>query len=167
MNKIQCFSCGGLFPQIEGPTHRYMDSFPGCWACFGKVLAREYSDDQYWKMHRLTVDAYAVQHPGQLSPQAIQSVAVHLISICAVLEKEMDIQLTTDLLNEAASEKGKYQWLDLPTSMGELTVFDVYQAKNAEEHAQLVLDWAQTAWNAWSDHHDTIKLWLSEQLTIS
>jgi hypothetical protein len=32
-------------------------------------------------------DAYAAQHPGTPSPQAIQSVAVHLLALYAVLEK--------------------------------------------------------------------------------
>ena len=65
-----CFSCGAQVPDVEGPTHRYMLSSPGCWAVFGEVLAREYSNALYMKNHRLTVDAYAVQHPGKPSRQA-------------------------------------------------------------------------------------------------
>lgn len=36
-----CVGCGGLFPEMDGPTHRYMESSPGCWAAYGEVLARE------------------------------------------------------------------------------------------------------------------------------
>jgi len=83
MSLIACVGCGGLFPKTDGPTHRYMESSPGCWAYFGEVLAREYSDLQYLKVHRLTVDAYAIQHPGQLSPQCIRSVACQ-IAFCLI-----------------------------------------------------------------------------------
>ena len=66
---------------MEGPTHRYMQSTPGCWAAFGRVLAREYEDQRYFEVHRLTVDAYAVQHPGIPGRQSIQSVAFHLVRL--------------------------------------------------------------------------------------
>ena len=75
-----------MVPNQSGPTHRYMESLPGCWAIYGEVLAREYSDLAYAAVHRLTVDAYAVQHPGQPSPQSIQSVGVHLLRLCLILE---------------------------------------------------------------------------------
>lgn len=57
---IKCMGCGGVFAEIQGPTHRYLESSPGCWAAYGEVLAREYSDPAYFQVHRLTVDAYAV-----------------------------------------------------------------------------------------------------------
>lgn len=84
---VGCFSCGALVPQTAGPTHRYMESSPGCWSVYGEVLVREYTDALYASLHRLTVDAYAVQHPGRPSPQSIQSVAVHLISLCLILDR--------------------------------------------------------------------------------
>jgi hypothetical protein len=70
-----------LVPDVEGPVHRYLESSPGCWRLYGEVLAREYSDLAFWAAHRLTVDSYAVQHPGRSSPQTIQSVCVHLLSL--------------------------------------------------------------------------------------
>ena len=82
----KCFSCGGLFPGIEGPVHRYMKSSPGCWSAYGQILAREYSNALYFEVHRLTVDAYAVQHPGSTDRQSIQSVGLHLIRLCLFLE---------------------------------------------------------------------------------
>lgn len=82
-----CRGCGALVPDTEGPTHRYLGASPGCWAVYGEILEKEYSDYRYWRAHRFTVDAYAVQHPGESSPPAIQSVAVHLISLYLMLEK--------------------------------------------------------------------------------
>ncbi len=86
MASVACVGCGALFEDREGPTHRYMESSPGCWALYGEVVAREYLDFlAYGALHRLTVDTYAAQHPGLLSPQSIQSVALHLMSLSLVL----------------------------------------------------------------------------------
>ena len=47
------------------PVLRYLESSPGCWAKFGALLTREYENAQYRTVHELTVDVYALQHPGK------------------------------------------------------------------------------------------------------
>lgn len=47
MAGVACIGCGAMFADQEGPTHRYMESSPGCWAVYGEVVAREYSDLSY------------------------------------------------------------------------------------------------------------------------
>ena len=75
---------------VDGPTHRYIGASAGCWALYGEVLAREYGDYAlYVPVHRLTVDAYAAQHPGEASRRAVQSVAVHLIRLHFRLERDL------------------------------------------------------------------------------
>lgn len=139
-----------------------MESSPGCWACFGEVLAREYSDIRYAQVHRLTVDAYAVQHPGRPSPQSIQSVALHLIGLYTILEKRSEMHRATEIMQEAAKDKERFEWLEPPSSMGKLTVADVNRADSAQEHARLVRAWAESTWLAWSDHHQRIRTWLAK-----
>jgi hypothetical protein len=155
-----CIGCGGLFPEMEGPTHRYMESSPGCWAAYGEVLAREYSDPSYAQTNRLTVDAYAVQHPGRPSPQSIQSVALHLIRLCLLLERGVEMSLANEAMLRATEMKSKFVWLTPPPSRGVITVADVHRAGNAQEHVDLVREWARSAWTAWSSHHATIHEWL-------
>ena len=157
---IACFSCGGLFPEMEGPVHRYMDSSPGCWAAFGEVLAREYSDFRYGSVHRLTVDAYAVQHPGQPSPQTIQSVAVHLGSLYLVLEKELSSDYAARVMDRLTDIKASFHWLEPPAGLGALTVADVLPAKDGPGHVALVRRWAASAWAAWGAHHRQVKEWV-------
>lgn len=53
---MRCIGCQAEFAHIDGPTHEYMLSSPGCWAAYGEVLAREYSDNRLARLHRLTVD---------------------------------------------------------------------------------------------------------------
>jgi hypothetical protein len=84
---VVCPGCGALVLAADGPTHPYYDKAPGCWALYGEVLAREYSDFRFGRVHHLTVDAYAAQHPGQPERRTIKSVAVHLIGLHLALER--------------------------------------------------------------------------------
>ncbi len=163
MNKSKCFSCGGEYPDIEGPVHRYMTSTPGCWSIYGKVLAREYSDPSYFSVHRLTVDAYAVQHPGSKDRQSIQSVGVHLIRLCLFLEHGLTAKNANYVMLEAGKYKNSFIWLKPPDSMGSITAADVHKAKSVHEHKSFVTAWAESSWNAWSMHHETIRSWLPAQ----
>ncbi len=163
-----CPWCGAEVPDIEGPIHRYMTSSPGCWATFGTVLEREYANAAYARLHRLTVDAYAVQHPGEAdpepSPQAIRSVCLHLISLYAVLERRVEPAHATRLLSTASQHRDWFRWLEPPTTVGEVTVVDVALATTAEAHEQAVTRWAESAWGAWRDHHATVAGWVGKLL---
>ncbi|MEM8981501.1 MAG: DUF5946 family protein [Pseudomonadota bacterium] len=161
MNDEICPGCRIELPPVDGPVHKYMESSPSCWAAFGKVLAREYSDATYMTAHRLTVDTYAVQHPGQPSPQSIQSVAVHLISLYSVLELGVAHSEATRLLQRCADQM-RFTWLEPPASLGAVTVADVLLAQNAEEYRAVVDRWAGEALAAWSAHHEQIAGWASD-----
>ncbi len=95
MKETRWFSCGALVRDVDGLVHCYLESSPGYWAAFGEVLAHEFADVTYMRNHRLTVDAYTVQHAGGPSPQSIQSVAVHLIGLYLVLECSVSQQQAT------------------------------------------------------------------------
>ena len=159
MKTAKCFSCGGEYPDIEGPTHRYMKSSPGCWAIYGEVLAREYENPKLMEVHRLSVDAYAVQHPGGKDRQSIQSVGVHLIRLCLFLEYNLAPEKTNDAMLKAAKHKHNYIWLKPPESLGSITVADVHKAKKADKHKKILRAWAMETWNAWSAYHDIVRTW--------
>lgn len=160
-----CTGCGAILPDIDGPTHDYIESSPACWSAYSEVLAREYGDrGLFQSVHRLTVDSYAVQHPGRASAQSIQSVAGHLISLCAVLENGASSDWATELIRESVRFKGRFTWLQPPESMGAVTVVNVWMTESAEEHEKKVREWASSAWKAWSPHHATVRRWLSTVL---
>jgi hypothetical protein len=158
--RVRCVGCGGLVPDVEGPTHRYMESTPGCWLVYGEVLAREYSDATFRSIHRLTVDSYAVQHPGQPTAQSIQSVGVHLMSLCLVVERGLDSAYATRVIGSAIRPKGRFIWFTPPRSLGEITVVDVAATSTAAEHTDRVRAWAESAWSAWAEHHEAVRSWL-------
>jgi len=162
MKTCKCFSCGGEYPDIKGPVHRYMKSSPGCWSVFGEVLAREYSSPEYFQVHRLTVDAYAVQHPGSTDRQSVHSVGVHLIRLCLFLEHGLSAENANDAMLEAAKNKNNFTYLEPPSFLGEITVADIVCATDVSEHILLVNRWAQCVWDAWSIHQNTIRSWLPD-----
>jgi hypothetical protein len=162
MNLIKCPGCGGSFPDIDGPTHRYMESSPGCWAAYGEVLAREYSDPAYMAVHRLSVDTYAIQHPGRPSRQSIQSVGLHLSRLCLFIEGGLAAERANDAMLAAARFKQSMVWLEPPASFGDITVARVVTATTVDAHVAAVSDWARAAWQAWAPHHSVIQRRIAE-----
>ena len=137
-----------------------MKSSPGCWSVYGEVLACEYSDPAYFAVHRLTVDAYAVQHPGSTDRQSIQSVGLHLVRLCLFLEHGLVADRANDAMLEAGKQKKSFTWLEPPATMGPITAADVAAAQTAEDHTTRVRSWARSVWEAWSVHHDMVRSWL-------
>ncbi len=159
-NMERCPDCGAFTSEVDGPTHPYLGASPGCWAVYGEVLDREYEDyTRYAPVHRLGVDAYAAQHPGVPSPQAIASVGVHLIRLHLMLERGLRPEKANAAMQWASRRKRDFVWLDPPSSLGELTVLYVRDARDPEEHIQRVREWARSVWEAWSPHHQTIRRW--------
>jgi putative nucleotidyltransferase with HDIG domain len=154
-----CPGCGGVFAAVEGPVHAYMTSSPGCWAAYGEVLAREFADPAWRASHRLSVDAYAVQHARNRDRRNRQSVAIHLLSLCALLERGIGDADARALLSRAA--RGAREWPTLsPPARFETTVADVALARDAAEHLALVRRWAESAWSGWAHEHARVRAWL-------
>ena len=128
---------------------------------YGDVLAKEYEDyTLYAPVHRLTVDAYAAQHPGEPSRLAVQSVAVHLIRLHFQLERGLPHERANAvMLRVSAPAKDAFAWLEPPASPGWLTVLDVLDAENPADHVERVREWAKSVWDAWRPHHDTVRCW--------
>ncbi|MCL4530109.1 MAG: DUF5946 family protein [Chloroflexi bacterium] len=158
-NLTNCFSCGAMVPNMDGPTHRYMLSSPGCWSVYGVLLARDYGEYNYPTVYRLSVDAYTVQHPGRPNRQAIQSVAVHLIALYYLLEKGLPEAQVIRTRSRAAQFSDQFFWLEPPTSMGPITIVNAADAEGLEEYQRVAREWAKSAWEAWRAHHDQIRKW--------
>jgi hypothetical protein len=149
-----------ILPEITGPTHAYIGSSPACWAMYGEVLAREYAGPGLFQaVHRLTVDTYAVQHPGQESARSIQSVAVHLMSLCTLFEEDADAECALGMIREGVKAKGRYTWLVPPPNLGALTVADVWKATESSGREKSVREWASSVWAAWAPYHGVVRGW--------
>jgi Family of unknown function (DUF5946) len=157
--RIPCIGCGLRLPDADGPTHAYLGASAACWALYGEVLAKEYGEYRYPSVHRLTVDTYSVQHPGTPSRRSIQSVAVHLVSLYLVLEKNYSSEKATAGIRRALARRHEFVWLDPPSTLGSLTILDVRNATDFSQHKAMVKRWAESVWQAWSPHHETVRRW--------
>ena len=156
--RVKCYGCGALVPETDGARHKYIGAAAGCWAIYGEILAKEYSDPSYfYPAHRLTADAYAAQHPGVPGRQATQSVYVHLAGLYLALEKNYDYQKIPRIMSSLTEQSENFVWLEPPVLNGTITVVDVVRAGNAEEHQKIVRDWAEDVWLAWAAHHPKVK----------
>jgi CTP:molybdopterin cytidylyltransferase MocA len=159
-----CHGCGARYlPQAIDETHPYIGASPACWATFGEVLAREFGDISYGRVHRNTVDIYAVQHPGTDDRRQRQSVALHLIGICHWLEHRMEVAQLNEITQRLASEDRPWPWLTPPDGYP-MTVVDVVAARDGAEHVSLVRRWAEVTWQSWSAHHGQVRAWAAEAL---
>ena len=154
----RCYGCGALVKDLPGKPHKYIGAVAGCWEIYGEILAKEYGEYGYPQLtHRLTVDTYAVQHPGEPNRQAIQSVNGHLVSLYLVLERHFSGQQATEALATVLNHADRFVWFEPPQPNGQITVIDVVHATNFEAHRKLVEQWATDVWAAWASYHDTIR----------
>jgi len=154
---IVCFGCGALVPDIEGPIHEYMLSTPGCWKLYGEILAKEYTPENYdADSHRITVDTYAVTHPGRNERKAIQSINIHLIRLYYTFEKDLKGEPLLRVIKHAAESEAlheKFEWLEIPSFEHTLKVTDVIKATTVDEHKRIVYVWGESVWKVWKDKH--------------
>jgi hypothetical protein len=134
-----------------------MESSPRCWAAYGRVLAREYGESALADVHRLSVDSYAAQHPGQPSPQSMKLVGVHLIRLCLTVERGFDVRESSRTMVAVSKVKSGFGWLEPPASLGSVNVGHVASAVSIDRHRKAVREWSQSVWAAWATHRETIR----------
>jgi hypothetical protein len=168
-----CPGCGALFPPHNGPTHRYIGASAACWALFswwsasgesgvselvaqsripkGRVPVPVVSDAPL--IESLWGDAYGVQHHGGDSPQAIQSVAVHLLDLHGIVSGQ-----TTRpgwAIERALRVRGVFQMLDPPARGSALTLRHLFPGGGVETpvtRSQYVV----SVYDAWMALHRAI-----------
>ena len=159
-----CPGCAARYlPQVIDETHPYIGSSTACWATFGEVLAREFGDVGFGRVHRHTADVYAVQHPGTDGRRQRQSVTLHLVGLCLWLEHRVEGDRLDAITARLARDERSWPWLPPPRRYG-MTVADLFAARDGAEHVALVRRWAEATWDAWSAHHPTVRAWARDAL---
>jgi hypothetical protein len=156
-----CAGCGLVLPSADGPTHAYIGASPACWALYGKLSAAPYSRTIGSRSRRLVDDAYAVQHPGTNDRRCVQSVAVHLMGLCVLLERDGEQRRVAPVLGRMPARPTlDLHWLTPPARNGRMTVRDAIEAGSGDGHADAVEAWARDVWRSWRPHHATVRRWL-------
>src|ERR1044071_3402608 len=137
-----CEDCGAVV--AEGRA--------GCLRIFEEIIAREFSDYRYGRVHRLTVDAYSLQHPDKYMRSG-KSFAAHLTGACAALEHEDALALNQTVQKWLSTNPQVEKPAHLPERRGDLNITYVHSAPDADEHVKRVREWAREVWGAWAEHH--------------
>jgi len=172
-----CHGCGALFPLFDGPTHRYLGAAAACWALFNFYVVLDgdpggsglLAASQIPKLpvvvparpdaslDSLFGDAYAVQHHGDDSPQAIQSVALHLLNVHGIIGGK-----TTRpgwALGRAIRKKGVFHKLTPPTLGGALTIRHLFPGGGVVVPATRT-QYVASVYEAWMSLHSvTVEQW--------
>jgi hypothetical protein len=130
-----------------------MESSAGCWSSYGKVLEREYSNIDYFFIHALTVDAFALQHPGIENSQTISSVKVHLASLYNYFKLGVPLDKLSHVRKLIVKHKESFIWLKPPKDLTSITTSNILMAKSAIEHHELVTKWARYIFAQWHKYH--------------
>ncbi len=135
----------------------------GCNELFQEVVGREFTRPELFQVHRLTVDAYSLQHPDQYMKSAKSAVA-HLAGMCWAME-DRDHPSVSILLSrylDGTPTLARPDPIPPPGERGPMTIVDIYLAPDSSEHIRRVKAWANGAWEAWSGHHAQARFWLKE-----
>jgi hypothetical protein len=155
---VACPQCGALVPAGDGPRHVYVPAASGCWAAFGALRADEMQRFPRSPDNNVVVDAYMAQHPGDGADRRDrQSVFVHLVSLCAVLERGGAPSASPDVLRAVLAGRRDFPVLPRTHGPGELTVLHVVGARDEADHDRRARAWAASVWQAWHDHHSEIR----------
>ena len=156
--EVSCPQCGALVPDMDRPVHAYVPSAPGCWAAFGALRADEMLRFPGSDANNLVVDAFMAQHPGDgMDRRDRQSVFVHLVSLCAVIERRASPSRSPDVLRAALAHQTAFPVLRRAGGTGDLTVLSAMDATSVEDHDARVRAWAGSVWESWREHHPTIR----------
>lgn len=164
---LPCLGCGGLVPDVPGPAHPYMRASPGCWQVYGEAVARWYAEPLKSAARWHHVDAYAVQHAGgaEHDRRQRQSVAVHLITLCSLLEfgQRPEVAaarrgLTSDVVLPRVG-LSDWPYLEPPRRQGPVTIGDLDGVRTTAEQETVAAAWFDSAWAAWAEHHAVVRTW--------
>jgi hypothetical protein len=135
-----CAGCGFI---IEGGT-------AGCRAKFDELLARDFGDALYFRVHRKMVDTYCLQHPDEYCASA-KSLAAHLAGLSWFIDNTN--------VSAAIGPEALHKWLngrkdlvkpEVPAFRGSLTIGHIERDSDPVEYAQAVDRWARATWEAYA-----------------
>ena len=161
-----CPGCDARLPKSDGATHRYIGASSACWEIFAALSNGGEPPLAPAPLNDLLRDAYAAQHPGGTpSDQAIQSVAVHLLTLYGVLVRgvapENALWIRLRGVRDGSIPKHKrFAWLTPPSFAETLTVVEIVQASTPEARTELATQYIKSIWATWAHEHEkTISEW--------
>jgi hypothetical protein len=161
MNRVCPGCCAELAVSTDAVGHAYIGASPECWTVYSLLVLARPPPLAPLPLAPLLVDAYAAQHPGTPSPQAIQSVAVHLLVLHGVLELGQPADKCVWLRQRALRTKfgpkhERFQWLTPPEFRGSITVASIAAQATPAERSHTAAEYITQIWQIWSALHAPI-----------
>jgi uncharacterized protein DUF5946 len=146
----RCDECGAPVAGVDG-----------CRSLFDELLAREFGDYRFARLHRLMVDTYALQHPEQYMRSA-KSFAAHLTGMCAAMETDEPAVINQSVQQWLNGPKKIDRPADIPAGRrGNLTICYVHDTTEPDEYLRRIQEWARSTWAAWASHHALAREWIA------
>jgi hypothetical protein len=157
----RCPGCGDVLPVVDGATHPYVGASSACWTRFAEIGA---TLPPVTPLRRLVTDAFMVQHPGVPERRAVQSVGVHLVSLCLVLEHGVPPDRLSSIVQRMLARPPAWRWLSPPAPNGTLTIGDleVATAAGGAEAVVAIDAYVRGTWDAWTAHRPTVEEWVRD-----
>lgn len=143
--------CDGCGLRVEGGT-------AGCQAFFDELIARDFSNALYFRVHRLMVDVYSLQHPARYC-KSVKSLAAHLCGLYGILESDASRAVGDEAFRRWLDGKVDLEKPELPSFRGELTIESVRDASDPGTYARAVERWARSTWDAYAPLHPLARDW--------
>jgi hypothetical protein len=157
----ECPGCGIVLAGGDGPRHAYVGASAACWTLYQRLSCASRISADPPRVRRLITGAYAAQHPGVEQVRAVQSIAVHLMELCVLLERDGEVRRLAPVLGQTPPRRVlDLHWLEPPQSRGSMTLLDALGREVGDERVAPVEAWAAEVWAAWEPHHATIRRWL-------
>lgn len=142
----------------DGCQRKIAGGQDACREDFDRLMARNYSDPQLFRTHRLFVDTYALQHPDKFCVSA-KAFYAHFLDLCAILERGASAAtgyapLQEWLNGEVCLEKPHIRSWHAGYTLEYLTDLNTPEAWSSS-----TLEWAKSVWSAyrklhpWARHH--------------
>ena len=142
----------------------YYNASPECWEIYMEVLGIEYANALiFGTVVQYSVDTYAVQHAGGQHPD--KSVGIHLAGLYLMFEVGIHPGQIAILQKRLADNVQVWPRFVLDSVDWSVNVFDVALADSADDHKNMVCEWATAVWNAWAEQHNTIRTVIHNHLT--
>jgi hypothetical protein len=150
----RCPGCGLTMTAGHAlPYLGYFNASDECWSLFTEVIGREFSNAVlFGQVHHLTVEAYAVQHPG--GRHRDKSIDIHLAGLYLMMERDIPPSAVAPYMQKLAERVRDWPHLDAPgPDAWTQTIFDVAMA---DDHAAAVREWSAGVWQAWSAQRERV-----------
>lgn len=171
-----CPGCVARVLPHDGPVHPYIGASAACWALHSAVLAGSEPPEDLLAsstaapvqvadvtappgVEALLLDAYAAQHHGVPSPQAIQSVAVHLLVLHGVLARGAAPGAALWIRRQAVRRKGVFSWLTPPPADTSYSLRHCFPGPGIDR-PRAIATYVGSVYASWrARHHRQLDLW--------